>query len=77
MPTVLRLFDRLPLWLFALIVATVGLWPWQPEPAIAGLVRDLLAGELAGAAGWGGLLLHGLPWLLMALRLARQSRTGV
>ena len=65
--------DRTPVWLFALFVATLGLAPFVPEPHIAEKIRWLLQGELRRPIDIFDLLFHGIPWLLLALKLSRES----
>lgn len=65
--------DRTPVWLFVVLVATLGLSPWVPEPHIAEKVRWLLAGELARPMDVFDLVLHAVPWLLLGLKLGRET----
>jgi len=71
MKALVRRIDRTPLWLFALLVATVGLFPWTPEAWIEAKMRLLLAGDLHRPADILLLAVHATPWLLMAFRLYR------
>ncbi|MFO8154190.1 RND transporter [Thioalkalivibrio sp.] len=64
--------DRTPVWLFALLVATLGLAPWVPEPHIAEKIRWLFQGELTRPLDIFDLVLHAVPWLLLALKLSRE-----
>lgn len=65
--------DRAPLWLFALLVATLGLAPWTPEPHVVEKLRWLVAGELTRPLDVLDLVLHAAPWLLMAFKLYRNT----
>lgn len=65
--------DRTPAWLFVLFVATLGLSPWVPEPHIAEKIRWLLQGELTRPLDIFDLLFHGLPWVLLGLKLGRET----
>ena len=65
--------DRTPVWLFVVLVATLGLSPWVPEPHIAEKVRWLLAGELSRPMDVFDLVLHAVPWLLLGLKLGRET----
>ncbi|WP_026340692.1 hypothetical protein [Thioalkalivibrio sp. ALJT] len=65
--------DRAPLWLFALLVASIGLAPWVPEPYVAEKLRGLLAGEFDWPRDLFSLMVHAAPWLLMAFKLYRNS----
>ncbi len=75
MKTFVHWVDRAPLWLFALLVATVGLAPWIPEPHVAEKLRWLFAGELTRPLDVLDLVVHAVPWLLMAFKLYRNSLT--
>ncbi|WP_019024783.1 MULTISPECIES: hypothetical protein [unclassified Thioalkalivibrio] len=65
--------DRSPLWLFALFVATLGLSPYVPEPHIVEKIRWLFQGELTRPIDILDLIMHAIPWLLMAFKLYRMS----
>ena len=54
-------------WRFALLlVLTLGLAPYRPEPHIVGKLRWVAGGaEGMQAMDWFDLALHGLPWLLL------------
>ncbi|ADC71177.1 MULTISPECIES: hypothetical protein [unclassified Thioalkalivibrio] len=68
--------DRSPLWLFALFVATLGLSPYVPEPHIVEKIRWLFQGELTRPIDILDLIMHAIPWLLMAFKLYRMSITS-
>jgi hypothetical protein len=63
--------DRQPLVLFALIALTLGLAPFVPEPHVWEKLKMLAAGELTRPIDIFDLLLHGVPWLLLGLKLYR------
>jgi hypothetical protein len=65
--------DRTPVWLFVVLVATLGLAPWVPEPHVAEKIRWLLQGELTRPLDIFDLLFHGLPWVLLGLKLGREA----
>lgn len=71
MQALVRRIDRTPLWVFALLVATVGLFPWTPEASIEAKMRLLLAGNLQRPTDVLLLAVHAAPWMLMAFRLYR------
>ncbi|WP_018872349.1 hypothetical protein [Thioalkalivibrio sp. ALJ16] len=73
MKAFVRWVDRAPLWLFALFVVTLGLAPWVPEPHVAEKLRWLFAGELGQPQDILDLVMHAIPWLLMAFKLYRNS----
>ena len=65
--------DRTPVWLFVVFVATLGLSPWVPEPHVAEKLRWLFQGELTRPLDVFDLVLHAVPWLLLALKLGRDA----
>jgi hypothetical protein len=60
-------------WRFAaLLVLTLGLAPYRPEPHIVGKIRWVLGGAVGmQPMDWFDLALHGLPWLLLLFVLVR------
>lgn len=63
--------DRQPLVLFLLIALTLGLAPFVPEPHLWEKLKMLAAGELSRPIDIFDLLLHGVPWLLLGVKLYR------
>lgn len=63
--------DRQPLLLFLAIALTLGLAPFIPEPHIWEKLKMLGNGELRRPIDIFDLLLHGIPWVLLGLKLAR------
>jgi len=63
--------DRTPLRLFLVAALTLGLAPFVPEPHVWEKLRLLLAGELSRPLDLFDLVLHGAPWVLLGLKLAR------
>jgi len=68
------LLDRFPLSLFVLLVLTLGMAPYLPEPHLWEKLKMLAAGRLARPVDIFDLLLHGLAWVLLALKLLRLRR---
>jgi hypothetical protein len=66
-----RTIDRLPLVLLLIAALTLGLAPFAPEPHVWEKLRMLAAGTLSRPIDIFDLLLHGAPWLLLLLKLAR------
>jgi hypothetical protein len=65
--------DRMPL-LIALIAAlTLGLAPFVPEPHLWEKLRMLATGTLTRPIDIFDLILHGAPWLLLGVKLARMG----
>lgn len=60
-------------WRFALLlVLTLGLAPYRPEPHIVGKIRWVAGGAVGmQPMDWLDLAFHGIPWLLLLYVLAR------
>lgn len=71
-----RRLDAIPVIYLILASLTLGLAPFTPEPHIWEKLRMLAGGTLTRPIDIFDLILHGLPWLLLILRLipARQTR---
>ncbi|RFP87539.1 RND transporter [Rhodobacteraceae bacterium 63075] len=52
-----------------LLVGFLGLAPFVPEPHIWQKLKMLFAGELSRAIDWFDLVMHGAPFLLLAVKL--------
>ncbi|WP_295584948.1 RND transporter [uncultured Lamprocystis sp.] len=63
--------DRLPLVTFVVIALTLGLAPFVPEPHLWEKLKLLAAGNLVRPIDLFDLLLHGLPWVLLLVKLGR------
>ena len=63
--------DAIPLLYVLIACLTLGLAPFVPEPHIWEKLKMLAAGTLTRPIDIFDLLLHGLPWLLLAVKLAR------
>lgn len=64
-----RRLDSIPVIYLILACLTLGLAPFTPEPHIWEKLRMLAGGTLTRPIDIFDLALHGLPWLLLALRL--------
>jgi hypothetical protein len=69
MTTLRRLLAALPYSVLLLICLTWGLAPFLPEPHIWEKLKMLAAEELTKPIDIFDLALHGLPWLLLLLKL--------
>lgn len=69
-----RLLDGLPVWALLILCLTLGLSPYVPEPHIWEKLKMLAAGTLTRPIDILDLLMHGLPWLLLALKLTLGRR---
>ncbi len=65
----LNWIDRLPLSIIVLIALTLGLAPFLPEPHLWEKLKLLAGGALVRPIDIFDLLLHGLPWLLLSVKL--------
>lgn len=65
--------DRIPLSLLIVAALTLGLAPFAPEPHVWEKLKMLASGTLVRPIDIFDLLLHGTPWVLLVLKLARQS----
>ena len=68
----MKWLDRLPLSLLVIAVLTLGLAPFLPEPHVWEKLRMLAAGTLSRPIDIFDLVLHGAPWALLAVKLARR-----
>lgn len=73
MKALLEKFDRVPLGIFLAIALTLGLAPFVPEPHVWEKLKMLFAGELSRPIDIFDLFLHGVPWLLLGLKLFRMG----
>lgn len=64
----------LPWWLLIVACLTLGLAPFRPEPHVVEKVGMLLDGTLTRPLDVFDLLLHGTPWVLLALRGVAAAR---
>lgn len=70
----LRFIDETPVSLFLVLTLTLGLAPFLPEPHIWEKLKMLAAGELSAPVDMLDLAMHGLPWLVLAVKLLRMAR---
>lgn len=73
MTRIAAFLDQLPLSYALVIAATLGLAPFTPEPHIWEKLKMLAAGTLARPIDIFDLVLHGVPWLLLAAKLGRMA----
>ncbi|MCB2125339.1 MAG: RND transporter [Rhodobacteraceae bacterium] len=65
--------DRIPLSLAVVAALTLGLAPFVPEPHIWEKLKMLAAGTLSRRIDILDLLLHAVPWAVLALKLLRMA----
>ena len=63
------LIQSIPIWVLVVLCLTLGLAPFVPEPHIWEKLKMLAAGTLTKPIDIFDLVLHGLPFVLLALRL--------
>ena len=62
-------FQQIPLPLLVVVCLTLGLAPFMPEPHLWEKLKMLTSGELIKPIDIFDLVLHGTPWLLLAIKL--------
>ncbi len=71
----LALVDPVPWFLVVLLCLTLGLAP-HPEPHIVEKLGMLRAGTLVRPIDWFDLVMHGSPWVLLAMKAGRAWTIG-
>ncbi|PFG63129.1 hypothetical protein AXZ77_1726 [Thioclava sp. ES.031] len=71
-----QVFDHITLLQAVLLAALLGLAPFTPEPHIWEKLKMLVAGTLVRPIDWFDLVMHGLPWIVLAVKLAQWVKTG-
>ncbi len=71
MKALLEKLDKVPLAVFLIVALTLGLAPFVPEPHVWEKLKMLFAGELSRPIDIFDLVLHGVPWLLLGLKVLR------
>lgn len=66
--------DRIPLWGVVFAAIFLGLAPFVPEPHLWEKLKMLAAGTLSRPIDIFDLLLHGAPWIILVVKLARDLR---
>ena len=69
----MAILDSLPISLVVLACLTLGLAPFFPEPHIWEKLKMLAAGSLTRPIDIFDLALHGLPFVILAAKLARRA----
>ncbi len=70
----LKFIDEIPLTTVVVVALTLGLAPFWPEAHVWEKLKMLAAGSLTRPIDILDLLMHGLPWLALGLKLARMAR---
>ncbi len=63
--------DKISLPIVGILVVTLGLAPYLPQPHVVEKLLMLFTGELRRPIDIFDLLLHGTPWVLLGLKLVR------
>jgi hypothetical protein len=71
-----RAVDVVPFSILILLCVTLGLAPFTPEPHVWEKLKMLTEGTLAQPVDILDLAMHGLPWLLLVLKLALRRRAA-
>lgn len=69
MKNILLVVDQLNWGIVIVICATLGLAPFNP-PHIVEKLSMLIKGNLVRPLDWFDLFLHGIPWILLLLKIA-------
>jgi len=72
----MRWLDKVPLYMPLIAVLTLGLAPFFPQPHVLEKIQMLAAGTLTRPIDIFDLLLHGTPFVLLALKLLRKYTTN-
>jgi len=67
----MKFIDQIPLTMLIVIAVTLGLAPFSPQPHVVEKMAMLFNGTLSKPIDIFDLLLHGTPWVLLALKLMR------
>jgi len=70
------LLDKIPLTTAVIIALTLGLAPFLPQPHVLEKLGMLASGTRGKPVDMIDLLMHGLPWVLLALKLALPAKTS-
>ena len=63
--------DRIPLPFLLIVSFTLGLAPFVPEPHVWEKLKMLAGGTLVRPIDIFDLVMHGAPWVLLGMKLAR------
>lgn len=70
----MRWLDRVSLLIVVIVAVPLALAPFIPEPHLWQKAKMLLAGELTQVVDWLDVLMHGVPSLLLLLKLGRMAK---
>ena len=72
----MKLFDRIPFALFAVMAIFMGLAPFYPQPHLLEKINMLIAGNLTRPIDIFDLFWHGLFPVLLLLKIIRIQKKG-
>ncbi len=67
----MKWIDKLSWLIVGILVATLGMAPYLPQPHVLEKLAMLFTGTLSRPIDIFDLVLHGTPWVLLGLKLAR------
>ena len=67
----MKYIDQIPLPMLIVVALTLGLAPFSPQPHVVEKLAMLFNGTLSKPIDIFDLLLHGTPWVLLAIKLIR------
>jgi len=67
----MKFIDQIPLPVLLVIALTLGLAPFSPQPHVLEKLGMLFSGDLSKPIDIFDLVLHGTPWVLLAIKLVR------
>jgi hypothetical protein len=70
----MRWLDHVPLLALVVLALALGLAPFHPEPHVVQKLRMLSGGTLGRPTDVLDLFWHGLPFVLVGLKVARMAR---
>ena len=69
----MKFLDNISLQVLLIASLFLGLAPFTPEPHVWEKLKMLVAGELTAPIDIFDLVMHGTPWVLLALKLSRNA----
>jgi len=69
----MKWIDKISWPVIAILLATLGLAPFSPQPHVLEKLAMLFTGTLSRPIDIFDLLLHGTPWVLLGIKLFRMS----
>ena len=70
----MKFIERIPLWVLVIVALALGLAPFSPEPHLWEKLKMLTSGTLSRPIDLVDLLVHGVPVVLLAVKLFSMAR---